>query len=88
MEQIVKMIISYWGSGNYKITKNKKFYEQVNLQLNINKAKKILKWRPKLDINKSIDLTVEWYKSVLNNKNNYEKITEYQIKSFLGTDYL
>ena len=88
VEQIVKLIISYWGSGNYKISKNKKFYEQVNLQLNINKAKKMLKWRPKLNINKSIDLTVEWYKSVLNNKNNCEKITEYQIKSFLGTDYL
>ena len=85
---IVKMIINYWGAGKYKITQNKKFYEQVNLQLNVNKAKKVLKWNPKLNISKSIELTVEWYKSVLNNKKNCEKITEHQIKSFLGTDYL
>jgi CDP-glucose 4,6-dehydratase len=76
------------GVGKYKITKNKKFYEQVNLQLDISKAKKILKWKPKLSIPKSIELTVEWYKSVLNNKKNCEEITESQIKSFLGTDYL
>ena len=60
----------------------------MNLQLNVNKAKKVLKWNPKLNISKSIELTVEWYKSVLNNKKNCEKITEHQIKSFLGTDYL
>jgi len=88
VEQIVKLIINYWGVGKYKIKKNKKFYEQVNLQLDISKAKKILKWKPKLSIPKSIELTVEWYKSVLNKKKNCEEITESQIKSFLGTDYL
>lgn len=88
VEQIVKLIIKYWGAGKYKVIKNKKFYEQVNLQLNISKAKKILKWKPKLKISQSIELTVKWYKSVLNDKKKCEEITEHQIKSFLGTDYL
>ena len=88
VEQIVKMILNFWGAGKYKIIKNKKFYEQLNLQLNISKAKKILKWTPKLTIKKSVELTVEWYKFVLKEKKNYEKITEKQIKKFLGTNYI
>ena len=82
------MILNFWGAGKYKVIKNKKFYEQSNLQLNITKAKKILNWTPKLTIKKSVELTVEWYMSVLKEKKNYEKITEKQIKNFLGTDYI
>ena len=88
VEQIVQMILKFWGAGKYKVIKNKKFYEQSNLQLNITKAKKILNWTPKLTIKKSVELTVEWYMSVLKEKKNYEKITEKQIKNFLGTDYI
>ena len=88
VEQIVKMILNFWGAGKFKITKNKKFYEQLNLQLNITKAKKILKWTPKLTIKRSVELTVEWYRLALKEKKNYEKITEKQIKKFLGTDYI
>ena len=65
VEEIVKKIINYWGAGKYKVKSNNTHYEQTNLQLNINKAQKILKWTPTLSINESIKLTVEWYKSVL-----------------------
>ena len=83
VEEVVKKIINYWGSGKYQIKSKSNHYEQANLQLNINKAKKILKWTPTLSINNSIKLTVEWYKSVLVDKEKYEKITEKQIKDFL-----
>ena len=52
LSKIVQMILNFWGAGKYKIIKNKKFYEQLNLQLNISKAKKILKWSPKLTVKK------------------------------------
>ena len=39
-KKIVEYIIRFWGSGSMKV-KNK-LYEQVNLQLNIKKAQKIL----------------------------------------------
>ena len=58
------------------------------MQLNISKAKKILKWKPRLSINKSIQFTVEWYKSILENNQNYEKVTEKQIKKFLNVKSL
>ena len=48
----VKFAINRWGSGEVKIKKNKKIYEQTNLQLNIEKSKKFLKWKPKFSIKK------------------------------------
>lgn len=83
VEEVVKKIISYWGNGKYLIKKQSLYYEQENLQLNISKAKKILKWTPTLSIDDSIKFTVEWYKSILVDNNKYEKITERQIKNFL-----
>ena len=80
---IVTRIVKKWGSG--KITyKKKKYYEQANLQLNIQKSQKNLKWQPKLSIMKSVDLTIDWYKSVLIKKRNVKNITKDQIYSFMN----
>ena len=62
--EVVKKIINIWGSGKIKIKHNQKYYEQKNLQLNISKAKKILKWVPFYTINQAVKTTVEWYKNV------------------------
>ncbi len=83
VEQIIKKIIYFWGSGTYGKLKKYKFYEQENLQLNILKSKKILKWKPKLSINECIELTVEWYKWVLFKKGSAENITYNQIQNFI-----
>ena len=45
VKKIVQYIIEFWGNGKL-ISKKNNFYEQANLQLNINKAKKYLRWRP------------------------------------------
>ena len=81
--EIVREIINFWGSGKVKFKKNVKYYEQTNLQLNINKAKKYLKWKPKYSIKKSIQVTTDWYKKVLTNKVGAEKITTQQIKDYM-----
>ena len=80
---IVKRIVKKWGKGRI-IFKKQKFYEQVNLQLNINKSQQILKWKPKLSILESVDFTVEWYKKVLIEKEDIIKITKYQINKFMN----
>merc|ERR1712127_524128 len=46
---IVKYLIDFWGKGKIKILK-KNFSEQMNLQLDINKAKNFLKWFPTYNI--------------------------------------
>ena len=84
VKKIVKKIIKYWGTGKYKIISKKLFYEQENLQLNIKKSNRVLKWFPRYSVNLSIKKTVEWYKFVhLNGPKNAEKITRDQIISYL-----
>lgn len=82
VKKIVEYIISFWGTGSMEIKKNK-FYEQENLQLNIQKAKKKLKWRPTYNIEESVKLTTQWYKEVLIHKKLPEKVTNDQIKKYM-----
>ncbi|MDC0216094.1 CDP-glucose 4,6-dehydratase [Candidatus Pelagibacter sp.] len=81
---IVKEIVKFWGKGTIKFKTNQKYYEQTNLQLDINKSKKILKWKPKYSIVKSVKVTVDWYKTILTKKTSAEKITEKQIKEYMS----
>ena len=80
---IVKYCIKYWGSGNYEIKNKKKYYEQLNLQLNIEKSKKFLNWKPKFTIKESIKNTIDWYKKVLNKNCSSEEITKSQILDYM-----
>jgi len=59
-------------------------YETKILSLNINKAKKELKWKPKLNFNETIRLTVDWYKNFLINKKNIVSLTSSQIDYYIN----
>ena len=72
-QKIVQYIIKFWGKGKL-IAKKNNFYEQANLQLNISKAKKYLKWRPTYSIKESVKITVDWYYQVLQQKNHHLKL--------------
>jgi CDP-glucose 4,6-dehydratase len=84
VEQIINKIISRWGAGNYKVLNKNLFYEQPNLQLNIIKSKKRLKWKPKLSIEECIFTTVDWYKKVLKENKSPLQTTEEQINSYMS----
>ena len=83
VENVVKKIIKYWGYGKFKKNKVVKYYEQKNLQLSVKKAKQIIKWEPKLTIDESIKLTVEWYKQTIIDGIDPNKITKSQIHSYM-----
>jgi CDP-glucose 4,6-dehydratase len=80
---LTKKIIFNWNLKN-KVIKIKKenFQESSILKLNNQKAQKELKWKPKLNFNQTLKLTVDWYKALKNN-DKLEKITEKQIAFFL-----
>ena len=82
VKAIADYIIKFWGSGRIKTQKNN-FYEQANLQLNINKAKKYLKWKPTYNIKNSVKITTEWYLRVLRKKESAEKVTKDQILNYM-----
>ena len=83
VREIVELIINYWGSGSIKIEKNKKFHEHHYLQQDIEKAKKNLKWKTTNDVKKSVNVTIDWYYKVLNNKENPITVTNDQIDNYI-----
>ncbi len=58
----------YFNDIKYTIVPEKKLYEANLLFLNNNKSKKYLSWKPLLNIDKSLQLTFEWYKSFYDKK--------------------
>ncbi len=64
---------------------NNKFYVFESQDLNINSVKiqKKLNWKPKLSIDQSIDLSIQWYNAFRTKKNLY-KLTNEQIEHYLN----
>tara|TARA_B100000963_G_C22550434_1_gene636521 strand:- start:241 stop:1326 length:1086 start_codon:yes stop_codon:yes gene_type:complete len=80
--EIVKKMKQSWGKIDFKIIKKSKFKEAKLLKLNINKAKKILKWKCVLNTNLLIKLTADWYLNYSKKKKTIEKISTDQIIFF------
>ena len=83
VKEIVDYIILFWGKGKVKTNKKNKFYEQKNLQLDINKAKKKLKWFPTYSVKDSVKITTEWYLKVFKYKEDPFEVTNKQIKDYM-----
>ena len=83
VRKICNKFLSTWNKEKKKIVikKEKKFKEGNILFLNITKAKKELNWRPKLNLQDSIKMTVDLYKAILKNKK-IDKIINDQIKYY------
>ena len=60
---LVETILSYWDGSWEDLQIKEDFHEASLLNLNVDKANKILDWRPKWDFQYSVQKTVEWYKS-------------------------
>ena len=65
---VLKKTKIYWKDIDWKIERKKGFKENVLLNLNNTKAKKYLKWKPALNFEKTIKLTIDWYKYYCINK--------------------
>jgi CDP-glucose 4,6-dehydratase len=85
VEKMLKLAISNWGSGTYKIQKEtNQPHEAGLLKLDISKVADRLNWFPKMNAEETVQFTMDWY---LNFKNNQEKINDFttsQIISYLN----
>jgi CDP-glucose 4,6-dehydratase len=85
VEWIVKKMSTYWPESEWEINNNKALPESQHLTLNADKAKKLLKWIPKVSLNESLDLIFRWhsaYKEDQVNMFNFslDEIREYESK--------
>ena len=84
VKEIVNYMLSFWGSGKIRVNPENRFYEQKNLQLDINKVKKRLKWYPTYSVKKGVQITTEWYLQVFKNKKDPFKVTNKQILEYMN----
>lgn len=65
--EVAEKIVKNYGKGNLKDTSNSNaLHEAKLLLLDITKSRFELGWKPTLTIDKSIELTTEWYKRYVN----------------------
>ena len=79
---ILEKISAEWDDGfSWKEDTRNKTHEAAMLKLDCTKAKKRLGWNTKLDVNETIEWTVNWYKEYFK-KSDMKKYTENQIDRF------
>lgn len=91
VEELVKKIISNWGQGSYCVDGGEQAHEAKFLKLDIGKSSEQLGFKPILDIDETITLTVDWYKEFYQNpdairKYSLKQINDYYKKRFVGLD--
>lgn len=85
VEDMLKLAIKSWGKGEYKVEIDENQpHEAGLLKLDISKVISELKWQPKLDAEKAVSMTMDWYNQFNNNKVEINLFTESQVKFFLN----
>lgn len=83
VEYIVNRICSLWkGNSTYKIDKNNHPHETTYLKLDSYKARNLLNFRPKLNIDKTLEQVVKWTREYISNKENLYNFTIAQIDEY------
>mgnify|MGYP003953116699 CR=1 FL=1 len=83
VKYLLNKVEKYWNCKlNVKFANKNKIYESKFLLLNNEKAKLELGWKPKLDIEKALDLTNEWYYTYHTNKKSITNLTSSQIEYY------
>ncbi|MBN1502547.1 CDP-glucose 4,6-dehydratase [Candidatus Woesearchaeota archaeon] len=63
VKDVVEKFIKKWGRGKWiDISNKEELHEAKSLSLDISKAYFLLKWKPRIDIDEALNMTVDWYK--------------------------
>ena len=82
VKEVAKTLIKHIGRGEIEMASSPvQVHEASLLQLNCEKANQLLGWYPRWRIDKTIEATAVWYKTILDG-GSAEKITLSQIKEF------
>ena len=85
VEEMLKLAITSWGKGNYIIEKLEgQLHEAGLLKLDISKAMNELKWKPKMNAQQAVSMTMDWYSVFNRSQKAIDKFTEKQINEFLN----
>ncbi len=82
---IADTIVKFWNNGktNLVLNKNPQPHEATNLKLDCSKAKSLLAWQPRWNLEAGLAQTVSWYKAYQASEN-MRDVTIAQIKNFIS----
>ncbi len=82
VKELVELAIEKWGNGNWKdVSNSSQPHEAGLLKLDISRAMKDLKWKPKLNATLAVEWSVIWYKQSAETQVDF---TFQQIKNYLA----
>ena len=82
VEELIKIAIKTWGSGEYEIQQVEgQRHEAGLLKLDITKAKSTLGWKPVLNAHDTVSWTISWYKTPIEN---WAEKTTNQVKEYFN----
>lgn len=82
VKNVAEIIVGHIGKGRVEVVESMmKVHEARLLQLNCDKANQLLGWYPRWDVEKTLEATALWYKTVMYG-GDAEAITRAQIKEF------
>lgn len=79
---VAQKVVEFYGKGEVIVQKRDNLHEAGLLMLNIEKAAKVLGWRPALAADEAIQKTVNWYKNFYNCGINMYSYTLEQIEDY------
>lgn len=84
VSDVVQKVIEFYGKGEVFVHKKDNLHEAGLLMLNIDKARKVLNWKPTYTPEEAIEKTVDWYKHFYSNDRNLLNYTLSQIADYVS----
>ncbi len=84
VKKVLKLSNRYWKNSKFEIYNEKFFSEDNLLKLNSVKAENILKWKKILNLEKTLKLTMNWYKEFYENNSKAQKLLDNDINYYLS----
>ena len=82
VKNVAEVIVGHIGKGRIEVVESQtQVHEARLLQLNCDKAHQLLGWHPRWHVEKTLEATALWYKTIMNG-GNAEEITRTQIYEF------
>jgi CDP-glucose 4,6-dehydratase len=80
---IVEHFVKSWDKDTkWTVDSAEHLHEAGMLKLDCSKARMLLNWRPRLNIEEALAWSVKWYKAYVNQPNSLRRVTEQQIEEY------
>jgi CDP-glucose 4,6-dehydratase len=82
--ELAERMIANWGEGEMNIQPDSDaLHEAQMLRLDCRKAAERLGWTPRLELQRAVEWTVEWYRQYYRNPGSARMLTETQVKRYM-----